>query len=193
MVCVNPKKKHCRGGKTEVRRNVESFLQPTSHFDANTRQYAHTVEEAVAGKYTGSAGEVIELGTGLKPLQYKDNMKKIRDFVTHPKDIPNKVVKGLRNIATKNRFVQTGRDLGNVFKHPGNAKNWGRLAQNIPMVKLGVATGKFFGGLFGKKKNSRAARKWRKIHQEMEQRKKSGKKMTKDEYIKLVNKKLFGR
>lgn len=148
MVCVNAKRKHCRGGNTQVRRDVKSILSPTSNLDRNTRQYAHTVEGAVAGKYTGDAGEAIQLGTGLKPFQYQDNLRKIGQFFKDPKDIPRKVGQGIANIATGNHYVQAARDVGNVFKDPGNARNWGRLAMNIPAVNLGVATGRFVGGLF---------------------------------------------
>ena len=147
MVCVNAKRKHCRGGNTKTRRAIQSYTQPTSHFDRNTRQFAHTLEGAVAGKYTGDAGEVLQLGTGLKPFQYKDNWKKIGDFVTHPREMPRRAAEGLQNIVTGNHIVQAGRDLGNVIKDPGNARNWGHLAMNIPMVNLGVATGRFLGNI----------------------------------------------
>ena len=141
MVCLNAKKKHCRGGRTDMR--IDSYVSPTQHLDSENREYAHTVEGAIAGKYTGDAGEVFELGTGLKPLQYKDNAEKIADFVTHPEDMPEKVGQGLVNIATKNHYVKAGKDVVNVMKDPGDAKKWGQVAMNIPAVNLGYATGRF--------------------------------------------------
>jgi len=129
---------------------MRDVTQPTHHLDRDTRQYVHTLESAAAGKYTGDIGEVVELGTGLKPFQFKDNWEKIQKFVKNPEDMPKKVAQGLANVATKNHVVQTGKDIANVINDPGKAKNWGKLAMHVPMVGLGVATGKFFGKKLGK-------------------------------------------